>query len=310
MVATSHTADKLEKRLDSKSMKGEGRLHFESNVNITDSSALMQAELWKGVSQVVTAVGPAFGRQSDGSMGYVTSIFNSQLWRALYICSLLGCLQPPCNKAANTYIYTHLSVYHLPLNIHPLLHGQVHCHLCSTIIARDLCTGSQPKMVLFFYRYLDNMTSERVDAEGVSNIAKAAQQFLPQRSFQPETEQVISMRNKEDLEVWEKLDDTIMGGKSGSFLQVHIRTIKRILPLSHACICRAEPCLNHTMCVCVHATPCNMCALTRIVWPYSMAKGFPTTDRLLFGNASCCLTRGFNHSTRFAAARLSSSQNP
>lgn len=77
VVATSHTADKLEKRLDSKSMKGEGRLHFESNVNITDSSALMQAELWKGVSQVVTAVGPAFGRQSDGSMGYVTSLSNS-----------------------------------------------------------------------------------------------------------------------------------------------------------------------------------------------------------------------------------------
>lgn len=83
-----------------------------------------------------------------------------------------------------------------------------------------LTAGSLAKMVLFFYRYLDNMTSERVDAEGISNIAKAANQFLAQRSFQPETEQVISMRNKEDLEVWEKLDDTIMGGKSRSFLQV------------------------------------------------------------------------------------------
>ncbi|KAL3135711.1 hypothetical protein ABBQ38_006182 [Trebouxia sp. C0009 RCD-2024] len=136
VVATSHTADKLEKRLDSKSMKGEGRLHLESGVDITDRSAVMQAELWKGVSQVVTAVGPAFGRQADGSMGY-----------------------------------------------------------------------------------LDNMTSERVDAEGVSNIAQAAKQFLLQRSFQPETQNVISMRSKEDLEAWEKLDDTIMGGKSGSFLQ-------------------------------------------------------------------------------------------
>lgn len=72
------------------------------------------------------------------------------------------------------------------------------------------------------YRYLDNMTSQRVDAEGISNIAKAAKHFLPQRTFQPETESIISMRSKEDLEVWEKLDDTIMGGKSGSFLQVCI----------------------------------------------------------------------------------------
>ena len=69
-------------------------------------------------------------------------------------------------------------------------------------------------------RYLDNMTSERVDAEGIGNIAKAAQHFLPPRTFQPEVETVISMSSTEDLEVWEKLDDTIMGGKSGSFLQV------------------------------------------------------------------------------------------
>ena len=88
-------------------------------------------------------------------------------------------------------------------------------------------------MALFFHRYMDNMTSERVDAEGISNIANAAKQFLPQRSFQPETEQVISMRSKEDLEVWEKLDDTIMGGKSGSFLQVGLKCFERnhLLPV-------------------------------------------------------------------------------
>ena len=73
VVATSHTPDKLEKRLDSKTMNGEGRLHLESSIDITDSSALMQAELWKGVSQVVTTVGPAFGRQPDGSMGYAAA---------------------------------------------------------------------------------------------------------------------------------------------------------------------------------------------------------------------------------------------
>lgn len=63
------------------------------------------------------------------------------------------------------------------------------------------------------------MTSERVDAEGISNIAKAAKHFLPAQRFQPEVEQVLSMRSAADLEVWEKLDDTIMGGKSGSYLQ-------------------------------------------------------------------------------------------
>ena len=64
------------------------------------------------------------------------------------------------------------------------------------------------------------MTSERVDAEGISNIAEAAKQFLPAQTFnQPEVEEVLSMRSTQDLENWEKLDDTIMGGKSGSFLQ-------------------------------------------------------------------------------------------
>ena len=63
------------------------------------------------------------------------------------------------------------------------------------------------------------MTSERVDAEGIGNIAKAAKHFLPPHDFQPEVEQILGMRSAADLEVWEKLDDTIMGGKSGSFLQ-------------------------------------------------------------------------------------------
>ena len=80
-----------------------------------------------------------------------------------------------------------------------------------------VCAGAYTGIVRC--RYIDNMTSERVDAQGVTNIAKAAKQFLPAQPFQPEVEQVLSMQSKEDLEVWEKLDDTIMGGKSGSFLQ-------------------------------------------------------------------------------------------
>ncbi|KAA6425478.1 MAG: hypothetical protein FRX49_04376 [Trebouxia sp. A1-2] len=136
VVATSHKADKLEQAFAGETAEGPGHLYFENCVDITDSAALMSKELWQGISQVVTTVGPAFGRQPDGGMGYI-----------------------------------------------------------------------------------DNMTSERVDAEGISNIAKAAEHFLPAQRFQPEVEQVLSMRSAADLEVWEKLDDTIMGGKSGSYLQ-------------------------------------------------------------------------------------------
>lgn len=63
------------------------------------------------------------------------------------------------------------------------------------------------------------MTSERVDAEGISNIAEAAKQFLPERKLAPEVENVLKMSSDSDLDAWEKLDDVIMGGKSGSKMQ-------------------------------------------------------------------------------------------
>lgn len=69
VIATSHTADKLEQTLASQASQGPGQLLFENSVDITDSASLAKEELWKGVSQVVTTVGPAFGRQPDGSMG-------------------------------------------------------------------------------------------------------------------------------------------------------------------------------------------------------------------------------------------------
>ena len=69
VVATSHQADKLQKIFAAKNLQDSKQLFFENNVDITDASALKRQELWKGVSQVVTTVGPAFGRQPDGSMG-------------------------------------------------------------------------------------------------------------------------------------------------------------------------------------------------------------------------------------------------
>lgn len=73
--------------------------------------------------------------------------------------------------------------------------------------------------VLFPCRILENLTSERVDAQGISNIAEAAKQCLPRGHLAPQLERVLSMQSSSDLEAWEKLDDVIMGGKSGSFLQ-------------------------------------------------------------------------------------------
>jgi hypothetical protein len=46
--------------------------------------------------------------------------------------------------------------------------------------------------------YLDDMSSERVDAGGVSNIAKLAQK-LPKQAT--ESAQIISMGNADDLKV-------------------------------------------------------------------------------------------------------------
>ena len=51
-------------------------------------------------------------------------------------------------------------------------------------------------------RYLDNMTSERVDAEGMAHLAAAAAKYMPraERSVQD----VLSMRSAEDLAKWQR----------------------------------------------------------------------------------------------------------
>ena len=48
----------------------QGILAIEGGIDIT-SPATLEAHLWRGVSQVVCAVGPVFGRTSDGNMGCV-----------------------------------------------------------------------------------------------------------------------------------------------------------------------------------------------------------------------------------------------
>ena len=51
-------------------------------------------------------------------------------------------------------------------------------------------------------RYLDNMTSERVDAEGMAHVAAAAAKYM-QRT-ERSVEDVLSMRSAEDLAKWQR----------------------------------------------------------------------------------------------------------
>jgi len=75
--------------------------------------------------------------------------------------------------------------------------------------------------------YLDNMTSERVDNQGVANIAAAAAKYfkidnsndVPFR-HENKFEDILPMKTAEDLEKWQRLDDVIMGGKSSSGLEL------------------------------------------------------------------------------------------
>lgn len=64
--------------------------------------------------------------------------------------------------------------------------------------------------------YLDDMTSERVDAQGNANIAAAAGAHLARAA--PAGTEILAMRSAEDVAKWERLDDVIMGGQSSSGL--------------------------------------------------------------------------------------------
>lgn len=46
------------------------------------------------------------------------------------------------------------------------------------------------------------MTPERVDAQGMANVAAAAAKYLPRAAR--ETEEVLSMRSAEDIQRWQR----------------------------------------------------------------------------------------------------------
>ena len=49
---------------------GASTLTIEGGIDITDKSSIEKQKLWQGISQVAIAVGPVFGRQPGGEMGY------------------------------------------------------------------------------------------------------------------------------------------------------------------------------------------------------------------------------------------------
>lgn len=66
--------------------------------------------------------------------------------------------------------------------------------------------------------YIDNMTPDRVDAQGTKNIVDAAARFLPKQPARRE-EVALSFVGPEAIAKWEALNDGIMGGKSSSVVR-------------------------------------------------------------------------------------------
>ena len=69
---------------------------------------------------------------------------------------------------------------------------------CDELCCAPLCPPVPPCCC----RYLDNMTSERVDAEGVANVAAAAAAHMQRDA--PSVQDVLSMRTAEDLAKWQR----------------------------------------------------------------------------------------------------------
>lgn len=66
--------------------------------------------------------------------------------------------------------------------------------------------------------YLNGMTPEKVDSQGVAAIATAASKYVPKQGKVSTI--VMPFQSSSDLEAWQKLDDVIMGGNSDSVLSL------------------------------------------------------------------------------------------
>ena len=67
-VAAARSADRASAVFGELGLADSPRLYVRSGVDVTDASSL-PVDLLTGVSQVVSALGPVFGRGADGQMG-------------------------------------------------------------------------------------------------------------------------------------------------------------------------------------------------------------------------------------------------
>ncbi len=79
-------------------------LEIEGGWDVTDAAALGKAERWRGITQVVSALGSKFGRQADGSMGCVwissqTETEDTQFLKAVLV---QDDMQLPCDLQDKT----------------------------------------------------------------------------------------------------------------------------------------------------------------------------------------------------------------
>jgi len=147
-----------------------GTLFVKAGVDITDAATLSDG-LLEGVTQIVSAVGPVFGRTPEGQMGC-----------AFMCCSVTNVHQRSSIKQSAVYLDP--SAVSWQPGSEPVATGRLMTWRLKSCGLR---------------RYLDNMTSERVDAQGVSNIAQLAQQLPAQRS---EAVQILGMSSAEDMKVF------------------------------------------------------------------------------------------------------------
>ena len=111
-----------------------------------------------------------------------------------------------CKVGANENASTCTARGLLSLGLHvPPLNQSMGCSPSAQLTAAEAAHGAH-----LTTRYLDGMTSERVDKQGVRNIAQAAKQHLKFKTRR-ESFEVLPMRTTADLQQWQQLDDPIMG---------------------------------------------------------------------------------------------------
>ena len=88
VIAATRDADKGQDLFAAaKEQYGRNQLSIEGGIDVTDKASLGKKQLWQGVSQVAIAVGPVFGRQAGGEMGYEPSLGNSFLFSPTSTCT-------------------------------------------------------------------------------------------------------------------------------------------------------------------------------------------------------------------------------